>query len=214
MTRGLALAVALAASLAVHSKGIWAPLLDYHFHRQCNTADIARNYHKNGLHFGTPQVDWEGDYAGKAATEFPLYMWLMGLLWPVGGLAEHWGRLLSVSFSALTAAYLFLLLEKRLERQAALYSAVLFSFIPLEIYFGRTVQPEALALLSTTAALYHWDRWLDEPKRLLHWAAAAIFAFLADASQMLVAELTASEDAGLRLKDATFTLGAPVTEAK
>ena len=38
---------------------------------------------------------------------------------------------------------------------------------------------------------------------------AAIFAFLADASQMLVAELTASEDAGLRLKDATVTLGAP-----
>ena len=184
MSRKLALALAVAASLAAHAKGITAPLLDYHFHRQCNTAAIARNYYRNGLHFGTPQIDWEGDYQGKAATEFPLYMWLMGALWPVAGLGELWGRLLSVTFSALTAVYLFLLLEKRLERETALFAAALFSALPVEVYFGRTVQPEALALLATTAALYHWDRWLSAPARLLHWAAAALFAFLAFAHKL------------------------------
>jgi 4-amino-4-deoxy-L-arabinose transferase-like glycosyltransferase len=184
MSRRLCVALVVAASLAVHIKGLTSPLLDYHYHRQCNTADIARNYYRNGLHFGTPQIDWEGDFAGKAATEFPLYMWLMGLLWPVAGLGELWGRLLSCGFSALTAVYLFLFLEKRMEREAALYAGVLFSCIPLEIYFGRTVQPEALALMATVAAFYHFDAWLDAPKARLHWAAATLFAFLAIAHKL------------------------------
>ncbi|MBI3553791.1 MAG: glycosyltransferase family 39 protein [Elusimicrobia bacterium] len=187
MTRRLCLALVAAASIAAHLKGIASPPLDYHYHRQCNTATIARNYHRNGLRFGTPQIDWEGDYAGKAATEFPLYMWLMGLFWPIAGLGALWGRLLSSAFSALTAVYLFLFLdkrEKRLERRAALYAGVLFSAIPLEVYFGRTIQPEALALLATMGALYHWDAWLDAPRKRGHWAAATGFAFLAIAHKL------------------------------
>ncbi len=184
MTRRFAIALIAAASLAAHLKGLSSPLLDYHYHRQCNTAAIARNYYRNGLHFATPQVDWEGDYRGKAATEFPLYMWLMGLFWPVFGLGELWGRLLSVAFSAITAVYLFLFLEKRLKRREALYAGIFFSAIPLEIYFGRTVQPEALALMATMAAFYHWDAWLDEPQRRSHWAWATVFAFLSIAHKL------------------------------
>jgi len=111
-------------------------------------------------------------------------MWLMGLLWPLAGLGELWGRLLSAGFSALTAVYLFLFLERKLAREAAFYGAVLFTVIPLEMYFGRTVQPEALALFATMAALYHWDVWLDAPKRRSHWAAATVFAFLAIAHKL------------------------------
>jgi hypothetical protein len=184
MTRRFCLALVAAASLVAHLKGLGSPLTDYHYHRQCNTATIARNYHRNGLHFGTPQIDWEGDYEGKAATEFPLYMWLMGLFWPAGGLGELWGRLLSAGFSALTSVYLFLFLERRFSREAALCAGIVFSALPVEVYFGRTVQPEALALLATMAALYHWDAWLDSPKNKLQWAAATAFAFLAVAHKL------------------------------
>jgi hypothetical protein len=41
---------------------------------------------------------------------------------------------------------------------------------------------------------------------------AAVFAFLAEASEMMVAELTAENDARLKLKKATVTIGAPATE--
>lgn len=189
MSRRLCLALIAAASLLAHLKGIASPPRDYHYHRQINTAAIARNYHENGLRFLHPQIDWEGPYRGRAATEFPLYMWLVGLLWPLGGLGELWGRLLSVAFSALTGLYLFLFLEKELEREAALYAGILFSLVPLEIYFGRTVQPEALALFSTMASLTHWDKALARGRPGRHWATAAGFAFLAIAHKLPYAYL-------------------------
>lgn len=183
MTRLRALALIAAFSLAPHLKGLSAPPLDYHFHRQVNTAAVARNYSRNGLNFLTPQIDWAGPYRGKAATEFPFYMWLTGLLWKLGGLGALWGRLLSAAFSMLAAAYLFFFLERRLAFSEALASACLFSLSPLVVYFGRTVQPEALAMAAALAALYHWDRFLDED-RWQHWTAAVFGAFLAVAHKL------------------------------
>lgn len=178
MTRRWALALVVAVSLLTHLKGLTAPPLDYHHHRQANTAAIARNFAENGLRFFHPQIDWAGPYRGRTATELPLYMWLTGALWQVLGLGAAWGRILSVLFSACSAALLFLLLERRLSRPEAFWGATLFSFIPLQIYFGRTIQPEALALAGTMGAFYAWDRWLDEG-RPAWWLAAVACAFLA-----------------------------------
>jgi 4-amino-4-deoxy-L-arabinose transferase-like glycosyltransferase len=181
MNRHRELLLAAAVSLAVHLPGLVAPPLDYHHHRQVNTAAVARNYARESRGILRPQIDWEGprQEGGHAGTELPLYMWLMGLLWPLLGLGAVWGRVLSASFSALTAVYLYLFVERKLDRRTALWSALAFSFIPLEIYFGRTIQPEAMALLGTMAALYHWDRWLSKDGKSWDWAAAVTAAFVA-----------------------------------
>ena len=171
-------------SLAMHLKGLLSEPLDYHYHRQVNTAAISRNYHENGLQFLKPQIDWLGGYRGRAATEFPLYMWLTGAFWSLAGLGAAWGRILSALFSALAALYLFILLEEDLGERAALFAALFFSFMPLEVYFGRTIQPEALALLGTLGAFYHWKRSLCAPRRWDHWLAASLFAFLAIAHKL------------------------------
>ncbi|MBI4375805.1 MAG: glycosyltransferase family 39 protein [Elusimicrobia bacterium] len=171
--RAWLLAIALGVSVLSHLKGVYSPPLDYHHHRQINTSAIARNYHRGGLDLLHPKIDWEGDYQGHAATEMPLYMWLMGLLWPFLGLGELWGRWLSIASSALTALYLFKLCERRLGQEPAFYASVFFSCLPLEIYFGRNIQPDAFALLGGIAALYHWDRWLSGAPPW-HWLASVI----------------------------------------
>ena len=177
-SRRWCLILVFCASVLMHLRGISSPVLDYHHHRQCNTASIARNFHEGGLRFLHPQIDWDGGRPGFAATEFPLYMWLIGLLWPVF-FGELWGRLLAVLCSALTAVYLFKFLEAKLGREASFYAALLFSCVPLEIYFGRTVQPEAMALLATIAAFHHWDLSLGPGRPLRQWLAAVLWAFLA-----------------------------------
>ncbi|MBI5884187.1 MAG: glycosyltransferase family 39 protein [Elusimicrobia bacterium] len=177
--RALVLGLLVAASVLGHLKGIASPPLDYHYHRQCNTAAIARNFSENGSRFSCPRIDWEGNYDGCSATEFPLYMWLTGLLWSLGGLGALWGRILSLILSALTAVYLFRLLEGWMETEAAFYAGILFSFIPLEVYFGRTIQPEAAALFCAVAALFHWKRSLDPDRPWGHWLAAVALSFLA-----------------------------------
>lgn len=184
MKKAWAVAAIVACSLAFHLKGLTAPPLDYHYHRQVNTAAIARNYAEQGDHFLHPRIDWEGPQTGDhAATEFPLYMWLMGVLWPVFHLGDVWGRLISVAFSALAAVYLYLFLERRYAAKEALTAALLYGMIPVQIYFGRTIQPEGLAMAASLASLYHWDRFLDENSDL-HWSLAIVAAFLAIAHKL------------------------------
>ncbi len=177
--RALCLLAVAALSLIVHLKGLRAGLLDYHYHRQVNTAAIARNYARENRPIHKPRIDWEGGEDRMSATEMPLYMWLYGKIWNVGGLGEDAGRVISVVASMLTAMLLFLLYDRELGRLPALYGSLLFSLLPLEIYFGRTVQPEGLALLALVSALYFWDDSLAKHRPLLPWAIATFCVFVA-----------------------------------
>lgn len=177
--RGLCLAIVAFLSLLAHAKGLTAPLLDYHFHRQVNTASIARRYWESKLPIHEPRIDWDGKSDLLAATELPVYMWAYGKLWPVAGLGEKWGRLLSVAASLLTALLLFLLFEKEFGRESALWGASIFSLLPVEVYFGRTVQPEATALLGLVGSLVLWSRSLDPGRPWGPWAGAVFCAFIA-----------------------------------
>ena len=177
--RGLCLALVGALSLLAHLKGATAPLLDYHFHRQVNTAAIARNYWREARPIHKPRIDWEGPEDRLGGTELPVYMWLYGQLWPVGGLGERWGRLISIAASLATALLLFGLFEREFGREAALFGAALFSVLPIEVYFGRTVQPEATALLALVASLVLWERHLAPGRPWGPWLGATLCAFVA-----------------------------------
>ncbi len=177
--RGLLLAAVAGLSVLVHLYGLRAPLLDYHYHRQVNTASIARNFAREDRSLLKPRIDWEGPEDRLAATELPLHMYLFGKLWNIGGLGETWGRLISVLASLLTAVLLFLFFEREFGREPAFYGAILFSLSPLEIYFGRTVQPEATALLGLVAGLYFWDLSLEKGRPRWALALAAVGAFVA-----------------------------------
>lgn len=187
--RGLCLAVVAFFSLLAHAKGLTAPLLDYHFHRQVNTASIARRYWRGALPIHQPRIDWDGASDQLAATELPVYMWAYGKLWPVAGLGEKWGRLLSAAASLLAALLLFVLFEKEFGREAALWGASIFSLLPVEVYFGRTVQPEAAALLALVACLVLWDRSLDPARPWGPWAGAVFCAFIAAGLKLPYAHL-------------------------
>lgn len=187
--RGLCLALVASASLLAHAKGLTAPLLDYHFHRQVNTASIARAYDRDSWPLLQPHIDWDGGRDRLAGTELPVYMWLYGKLWPVAGLGEKWGRFISVAASALTALLLFLLFDRELGREPAFWGALLFSVLPVEVYFGRTVQPEATALLCLIASLYFWSRALEHGRPWGAWAGAVLCAFVATGLKLPYAHL-------------------------
>ncbi len=177
--RAWGLAGIIALSLAVHAKGLRAPMLDYHFHRQVNTVSIARDYYREHRPLLKPRIDWAGPEDRLAATEFPVEMWLHGKLWPLFGLGESWGRILSAAASAVTAFFLFLLFEREFGAAAAFCGAGLFTVLPVEVYFGRTVQPEAAALMGFIVSLYSWDLSLAKGRPSGAWLAAVAGAFLA-----------------------------------
>src|SRR5438552_17809740 len=86
-------------SLLVHLPGLTSPLLDYHAYRQCQTASMARNYVRHGMHFFNPELDTEGK-PDRAGTEFPVYSYFLAILFKFFGVHEVLGRLLSMLFAA------------------------------------------------------------------------------------------------------------------
>lgn len=166
------LAVAL-FSLAVHLPGLLSPPLDLHSYTQTFRASVARNFRDGGMRFLEPEVDFYGR-SGRSATEFPVYTYLIALLWPLFGLGDVWGRVLSALFGMLTALYLYAFARDELGEDAGFYGALAFCAIPVRVYFTRTIMPESMALLGVVAGLYHASK-----PGARHAAAAAAFLALA-----------------------------------
>ncbi len=160
-------------SFAVHIPGLNAPLLDYHAYRQCQTASMARNYVRHGMHFLNPEVDTAG-LPVRAATEFPIYSYLLALLFRFFGEREIYGRLLSSFFAAWGAIYLWAFIRPRLGGRIALWSALVMCSIPVHIYFTRSVQPEPMALWGFLGFLYYADRWLHRGGKSRAWIMALL----------------------------------------
>jgi 4-amino-4-deoxy-L-arabinose transferase-like glycosyltransferase len=155
-----ALALAMLA-LVLRCYGVTAPLLDYHSWRQADTAAIARNYATNGFHLLAPQVDWGGQTPGYVESEFPLYSYSLALLYGVFGIHDWLGRLLTALASAVAVGALYGLALALWDRRAAVYAALALALLPFSIYFGRTVMPDTLMLLTAILALWTFYRWLE-----------------------------------------------------
>ena len=92
---------------------IGEPLIDKQAWRQTDTAAVARNFFEEDFNIFSPRVDWRGDGPGVVEMNFPLYPYLVSLLYgTLGGVYEWVGRLLSSFFSVATSILLFFLARK------------------------------------------------------------------------------------------------------
>ena len=138
---------------ALRLVNINAPIIGVHSWRQADTAALARNFQLNQLPIWLPQVDWGGVSSGYAETDFPLYSYGVGLLYQFFGLHEWLARGLSLLCS-IGAIYLVQRLGSNLFGQAAgWWGGLFFAVLPLSVFYGRSVQPEALLMLSSALAL-------------------------------------------------------------
>lgn len=144
---------------------ITSPLTDFHWQRQIDTAAVARNFYEEGMNIFYPRVDWRGTTPGYVEMEFPLYPYLVAVLYHIFGLNDLIGRLVSVAFACGTFFLLYGLIRKLFGEISALFAAGLFAFAPLAVYFTRTFQPESMYLFFATAAVYFYLRYLDEDKK-------------------------------------------------
>ncbi len=140
------------------------PVAGWHSWRQADTASMARNFYENGLNFFNPKIDWRGNTSGIVESEFPAYPFIVSLFYAAFGFNEMWGRLLSVFFSLFTICGLYLLVRKYISDSVALWSAFIYSVIPLSIYYSRTFMPESAMLMCSVWGIFWFSRWIDEGK--------------------------------------------------
>ena len=171
--------IVLALGLALRFVNLQAPLTDKQAWRQTDTAAIARNFYEEGYSLFYPRVDWRGTTPGYVEANFPLYPFLVALLYAAAdGVYEWIGRLVAALCSTAAAALLYGLGRRLgMARLGALLAALLYLLFPMSIYYGRTFMPEGLMILLSVGLLWAFARWIDS-NRPWDFALAALLAAL------------------------------------
>lgn len=151
-------------SLLVRLYHIDFTIMGWHSWRQADTAAIARNFFENGFKFLYPQIDWGGNSQGIVETEFPVYPFLVSILYLVFGVHDWLGRLVSVIFSMITIYGFYILVKKYTSINVALWSTFIYSVLPLNIYYSRTFMPESMLLMCSVLGIYFFSQWIDNSK--------------------------------------------------
>lgn len=153
----------LALALSVRLYNINSPIIGAHSWRQSDTAAMARNFYTNGFNFSYPEIDW-GGLSGYCETEFPIYSFIVALLYKFFGAHDFWGRLFSVVCFLTAIYYLYRLVRNYFTHEVAVWSCLVYAMLPLNIYYSRTFQPESMLLMCCTIGIYYFNKWLDSDK--------------------------------------------------
>ena len=96
----------------------------------------------------------------------PLLPWMIISVWTMTGVQFWSARLIIILFSVATIPFLYLLVKKMTKdnEYIALTAAFIYSILPLAVFFGRNIQPEAPALFFLVLGLYFYVKWIDDFK--------------------------------------------------
>ncbi len=182
------LAVILLVGFAVRLYRFNNPIADWHSWRQADTSAVSRNFVKNSFDVLHPRFDDLSNVPsgldnpqGYRFVEFPIYNIKQAFLFKTLGLftLEEWGRLISIFAYVCSSLFLYLLVSRHSNKTIGLLSAFFYTFIPYNIYYGRTILPDPLMVTASLGGIYFFDLWLENfksrSKNYLFFILATIF---------------------------------------
>lgn len=181
-----------------------APVADWHSWRQVDTSAVSRNFINEGFDIFHPRFDdlsnvqTSGKYdnpQGYRFVEFPLYNLLQagGFLIFDKFTLEEWGRIVTIFSSLISTIFLFLIVRRFGNPTSAILAAFFYSFLPFNIFWGRTILPDQSMIMATLGGIYFFSKWMDSlkikktAKKYLFFVLAIIFL----ASALLLKPLAA-----------------------
>ncbi len=173
-----------------------APIADWHAWRQVDTSAVSKFFVKDGFDIlhprfydlsNVPSGVWENPQ-GYRFVEFPIYNVAQAGLFKLFGVLtiEEWGRLVTIFSSLLSSVFLYLIVKKHLNGFAGLFAAFFFTFIPFNIYFGRTVLPDSSTAAAFLGAIYFFDKWIEKDLRFKIYDIRFILTLIFTAASILL----------------------------
>lgn len=163
-----------------------APIADWHAWRQVDTSAVSRFFVKDGFDVFHPRYydlsnvpsGVHENPQGYRFVEFPFYNLAQALPYKIIDILtiEEWGRIVTIFSSLLSATFLYLIVKKHLDSRAGLFAAFFFTFIPFNIYFGRTILPDSSTVAAFLATIYFFGRWIDKESSKLNFFISLVFA--------------------------------------
>lgn len=151
----------LALAFAIRLYGIDSPLSDFSSWRQVDTASIAKNFIDHEFNIFHPQLEYDGPGPNYSQLELQITTFFIAILFKLGGFKDLYARIVPVFMFLGAVIYLYLLVKRYSGRLMASLTALVFSILPMAIYYSRAVQPESAMLLFGVASLYYVSMWAE-----------------------------------------------------
>ncbi|MFM7017124.1 MAG: ArnT family glycosyltransferase [Bacteroidota bacterium] len=149
------LVLSILVFIGVHLIYINLPPCSIHVWRQCNTLAVAQNFYDEGLNILEPRVDRRFDSNGITGTAFPLYEWVLALIYKVIGVHKWVPRLFSLAITVTMFVFSFLFLKNiTTNKIVAAVSCSLLLWSPEIFYQSINALPDLLALCCGFISLY------------------------------------------------------------
>lgn len=146
--------------------------------RQTDTESIARNFVKYKFNMFYPQFNYDGTRPIYVQLELQLTTFLIAILYKLFGYHVWMARLVPISFFMLSVYFLYRIARRFYDLPQALTAIVIYSLLPLNIYFSRVIMPEASLLCFFNGAFYFFLKW-QEDERLSTLLLAGLFTCIA-----------------------------------
>lgn len=144
---------------------------------------IARNFYSKNFNILKPEVDWKGNEPSVAELEFQITTFLTAILYIFFGVKDWVGRIIPILFSLLATIYIYRLIKFYFEEKPALFTAFVYSILPLNVFFTRVPMPDSGMLFFSIASLYHFSSYIKNGNNK-QFILAIIFTSLAFLSKL------------------------------
>lgn len=137
--------------------------IDYDW-RQGDTESIARNFVEHRFNIFYPQVNYDGPLPNYVQLEFQITTFIIAILYKFFGYHYELARIVPLFFFMGSVFFVFLIAKKYYSLFISWITILLYSFLPITLYYSRAIMPEATALFFFTGAFYFFDQWMDNEK--------------------------------------------------
>ncbi len=175
----------VAISIVVRLYKIDSPIADWHSWRQSATASVSQIFVDEGIDVLYPRYydissAQTGYYnpEGLWFVELPAFSVIHAGLFrffPFIGFTEL-GRIISILSSAISVIFIILLGKRFISTSGGLVAGAFFAILPYNIYFGRVLLPEPLAVVFGLSALYFFSKYIDSSRWKFLLFSSALFA--------------------------------------
>jgi len=123
-----------------------------HVWRQINTLAVAKNFYTETLAIWLPRVDKRWEFSGVTGMHFPLYEWILALLYKVFGFSHAVHRWFSFLITCIAFFSVYQCFIKFGDIKARII-AIAFLFNPLIFYYGFSALPDILSIAMMFSAI-------------------------------------------------------------
>ena len=141
------------------SYDLFSPPISKTAWRQTHTAMLTENFAKESFSLSGLYLNIAGREKPLIIQEFPIYNFVVGLIFLVTDSNPFWGKAVSLFCSILCMLFLIENIRRRYGKRLSLVSGFFFVFSPVGLMMYTSFQPDAFGLMFVMISLWLLARW-------------------------------------------------------